>query len=153
MTMSICAECLEPAEETTWDDGFYYDYGSITNAWHSETRSGSDCCGADLLEGTVFLDVTSVHTARKDHFNKAGKLIVAKGQRYRKSLKKGYYIDDSGEHCGIYKLHKEALRTPKPRPPAPKVEAPKKRGIVFVQPSMAEDAQSAAMEWGGLDYP
>jgi hypothetical protein len=110
--MSICSSCYEECEEVTIKDGFYYDYGSISNAWHDESYDGSSCCGEPVVEGCVFLEVSSTHTARKDHYNRKGELTISKGDIYRLYLRKGYYIED-GIHHAIYDYRKSVIQRKK----------------------------------------
>jgi hypothetical protein len=100
----VCASCLCECEEVPVDNSFDDQFGLVT-VWDV----GSDCCGADCFEGKVFLDSSSTHTARKDHTNKAGKVIVQAGQRYRAHIIKGYYVED-GEHKGICEYSKTLLK-------------------------------------------
>ena len=97
----ICESCLCACTEVALDESFSDSFGLVTN-W----AIGSGCCGADVLEGHIFLDKVSIHTARKDH--KDGKVLV--GQRYRQHITKGYYIDSSGEHHGICDISKKILK-------------------------------------------
>jgi hypothetical protein len=99
--MSICSSCYEECSEVEIKDGFYYDYGSITGAWHDESYAGSSCCGEPVLEGCIFLEKSGRCIARKDHEER-----IKKGDLYRWSLKKGYYIDDDGKHEPIYEYSK-----------------------------------------------
>jgi hypothetical protein len=110
--MTICSSCKEECSEVEIKDGFYYDYGSITGAWHDESYAGSSCCGEPILEGKVFFEKSSVHTARKDHKNRKGEITIHKGDIYRSSLTKGYYIDD-GVHEPIYEYSKRVIQRKK----------------------------------------
>jgi len=97
----ICGDCLCECEEVEVDESFSDSFGLVT-AW----GVGSSCCGGECYEGEIFLDRTTRHTARKDH--KDGK--IKKGQRYKAHITKGYYIDDSGKHHGIYEYSKRVLQ-------------------------------------------
>ena len=99
----ICSSCLCECQEVGVDESFSDQFGLVT-AW----GTGSDCCGAEVFEGHIFLDETSIHTARKDH--KDGR--VKAGERYRKNVRKGYYIDDAGTHHGIFEVTKRVLTNP-----------------------------------------
>ena len=105
MSYGICACCHEECDEGHFDDGFHYDYGSITNAYHSVTYTASTCCEAEVLDGSIFLDKTTTQVARKDHTNDKGEVIVQKGQKYRYRIVKGYCVED-GQHIGIFKVRK-----------------------------------------------
>jgi flavoprotein len=96
----ICGSCLDECNETGIDESFSDAFGLVT-CW----GVGSDCCEAEVYEGRIFLDEVSYHTARKDH--KDGK--VKAGQRYRSRVRKGYYIDDSGKHYGIFEVEKKVV--------------------------------------------
>jgi len=100
MGEGICESCLCECREVGVDESFSDSFGLVTD-W----GVGSDCCGSEVLKGTIFLDKTSTHTARKDH--KDGKVKI--GQRYRQKIVKGYYVDDSGKHHGIYEITKKVL--------------------------------------------
>ena len=103
-TDCVCLCCLEECDEVGVDESFGDSFGNVT-CW----GTGSSCCGGEVAEGRIFFQQTDVYTARKDHYNKRGKLIIKAGQRYRRTLKKGYYVDDRGEHHGIFNLTKKAL--------------------------------------------
>jgi hypothetical protein len=105
--MSICSSCYEECSEVEIKDGFYYDYGDICGAWHDESYAGSSCCGEPVVEGAVFFEKTSTHIARKDH----EKSKIHKGDLYRSTLRKGYYIDEDGSHNAIYEYSKRLLLT------------------------------------------
>jgi hypothetical protein len=101
----ICLGCYEQCSEAPVDNSFSDGFGYVTD-W----GVGSSCCGEEVAEGKIFLHQTMVHVARKDHVNQDGRVIVAKGQRYRKTITKGYYEDpDDGEHHGIFLVVKKAL--------------------------------------------
>ena len=101
----ICLDCKEECKEVNIRDGFYYDYGSISGAWHDESFAGSSCCGGEVVEGKVFPDKAAWHTARKDHLTKTGKVFIKKGEVYRSRIIKGYYVED-GIHKPIVEYHK-----------------------------------------------
>jgi hypothetical protein len=100
----ICGSCLEECEETGVDDSFDDAFGNVT-CW----GVGSSCCGSECFEGAIFLDRCRDYTARKDHLDSEGNVKIAKGQRYRSTIKKGYYIED-GEHKGIYEYSKKPIK-------------------------------------------
>jgi len=52
----------------------------------------------------IFLEKTTTHTARKDHYYK-GKLKVKKGNKYQATIIKGVEISE-GERTGIYEYRK-----------------------------------------------
>ena len=106
--MNICSDCYSEAEWAQWDDGFYYDYGSITNAWHSEMVEGSTCCEAKVLEGKVVVDRVSKHVARKDHMD-GDRVVVRKGSKYEYTYRKGYVVEDDGGHKGFVVVEKRVL--------------------------------------------
>jgi hypothetical protein len=107
--MSICISCKEECEEVTIKDGFYYDYGSISNAWHDESYDGSSCCGEPVVIGKIFFEKNSTHTARKEHKNSEGEVIIKPGDVYGLYLRKGYYVDDDGTHQAIYEYRKRVI--------------------------------------------
>jgi len=105
----ICSDCKEPCDEVTRDDGFSYDYGSITNAYHSQQYESSDCCDAPACEGNSHTTRT-IHKARKDHFHHTtGKLLVSKGKRYIKWYTVGWFINDQGVSQGIKQITKREM--------------------------------------------
>lgn len=106
----ICSSCHEDCEKVVIKDGFYYDYGSITNAWHDESYEGSSCCGEQVLKGKIFLDKSSYHISRKDHKNSDGKVFIRSGDLYCSEIRKGYYIDDDGRHA-IHEYDKYLIMT------------------------------------------
>jgi len=97
----VCMGCLTECEEVGVDESFSDSFGLVED-W----GVGSSCCGEEVCQGNIFLDKVSFHTARKDH--KDGKIL--KGQRYRQHITKGYYIDDSGEHHGIFDISKKVIK-------------------------------------------
>lgn len=100
----ICSCCLHETELVPIDNSYDDLFGTITDwTW------GSRCCEAEVLEGEIFLDHTSTHTAQKDHVVN-GKVIVAKGQRYNSRVIKGYYIDETGNHKGIFLVEKRTIK-------------------------------------------
>jgi hypothetical protein len=101
-TDCICLGCLEECEEVPIDDSFSDGFGNV-ECW----STGSSCCGSEVGQGRIFLDRTTYHTARKDH--KDGK--VKAGQRYKARIRKGYAIDDDGNHIGIYEYIKRVLQS------------------------------------------
>ena len=94
----ICSKCKEECEERIIDASFSDSFGHVED-WESD---GSYCCGAEICQGNIYLDQTTFHVARRDH--KDG--YIKKGDRYRKDVKKGYYIDEDGKHHGIFKASK-----------------------------------------------
>ena len=101
----ICTACGEECHEVSHDDSFDHEFG-IEHCSHM----ASDCCDAPLAEeGSIFLDKTSTHTARKDHVDKDGKVVVRVGHKYRATLRKGYYVDDDGVRHGIFEYTKKEV--------------------------------------------
>jgi len=105
----ICRDCLSECQEVEFKDGFFYDYGSITGAWHDESGTGSDCCHAEVAEGRIWLDRTTDHVARKDHLTPAGNVHIAKGQRYRCTIRKGYMVKADGGREAIFEIYKGVI--------------------------------------------
>ena len=105
----ICLDCKGECKQVNIQDGFYYDYGSISGAWHDESYAGSSCCGAEVVQGKVFLDKSSWHKASKDHTDNNGKVVVKKGEYYLARIIKGYYIED-GTHKPIIEYYKRPKR-------------------------------------------
>ena len=101
----ICSSCLEVCSETGIDDSFGDSFGNV-ECW----SVGSDCCDAECFEGKIFVDRCRVHIARKNHLNSEGIVIIPIGQKYRSTIKKGYYVED-GEHKGIYEYSKTKIKT------------------------------------------
>ena len=101
----ICESCECECEEVAIDESFSDGFGNVT-CW----STGSDCCGASCLDGKIFVDSTSFHTARKNHLDKKGNIVIKAGERYRANIKKGYYIDGNGEHQGIYEYYKTKIK-------------------------------------------
>lgn len=95
----ICSSCLQECEEVPVDDSFDDQFGNVT-CW----GSGSDCCGAECLEGRIFMYKSSIHVARKDD----PKRKIKAGDRYRATLTKGYYVE-YGQHNGIYNYTKRVI--------------------------------------------
>jgi type II secretory ATPase GspE/PulE/Tfp pilus assembly ATPase PilB-like protein len=88
----ICSQCKEECNEQVIDASFSDSFGWVED-WES---NGSQCCGATIFQGKIYLHQVTFHKARKDH--KDG--LILKGDHYRKEVKKGYYIED-GVHKGI----------------------------------------------------
>jgi hypothetical protein len=102
----ICTCCKEEARERVIDASFSDPFGNVED-WDTD---GSECCGAQLAEGHIWLDKETTHVARKDHLNDDGKVVIAKGEKYRTHIIKGYWIDpDTGKRNGIYKYSKWKL--------------------------------------------
>jgi hypothetical protein len=102
----ICLDCYGECTKEHISDGFYYDYGSISGAWHDESYEGSSCCGAEAAEGQVWLDRVTTHVAKKDHKGEGGRIYIKAGERYTSRLVKGWHTTDSGEHAPIYQYTK-----------------------------------------------
>ena len=96
----ICGGCLCECEEVGVDESFDDAFGTCED-W----GVGSDCCGAEVYEGSIWFDATTKHTARKDH--KDGK--VKAGQKYSQRVIKGYYIDNEDLHHGIFEIIKKVI--------------------------------------------
>ena len=114
----ICSYCFEPTETVEIEDGIgdYEFWGA--KGFHSCIIEGSRCCGEDVVEGKVFLNKKSRHTARKDLFPLSnGSFRVLKGQRYESHIVKGYYIDGSGQHLAINEYWGYILPDPVPAQP------------------------------------
>ena len=106
----ICASCGRECEEETSDEGIgpYEFWGS--RGVHHDYQQVSSCCGeAVYAKGKVYLDRHSVHTARKDHVDKYGKVVISKGQRYSKHILKSYAVDENGKHLGFISIKKTLL--------------------------------------------
>jgi hypothetical protein len=103
----ICSSCGNECEEVGRDNGFYYQAGSISG-YHEDVEYGSDCCGEEVLDGKVYLDKSSVHTAKKNHFQN-GKIVVAEGKKYRKNIMKSFGVDGDGKRTGFIKISKRAM--------------------------------------------
>ena len=99
----ICSSCLEEVEEVPIDNSYDDNFGTIED-W----GTGSPCCEAEVLEGSIFLDKLSHHVAKKDHVDEKGYTIVKKGQRYQSRIVKGYYID-CGHHKAIFNITKKVI--------------------------------------------
>lgn len=100
----ICSCCLEGATEKAIDNSFSDQFGQVAS-WDV----GSDCCKADVFEGAITFEKISIHTAKKDHSDKRGTVLVKQGQRYRCRYARGYYIDTDGNHKGIVHINKTPL--------------------------------------------
>lgn len=96
----ICGACHCECDEVGVDHSFSDGFGTCED-WDI----GSSCCDASVYKGKIFLDTTTVHTARKDH--KDGK--VKAGQKYRQRVVKGYFIDDEDLHQGIFDIVKKVI--------------------------------------------
>ena len=99
--IGICSSCLCECQEVGVDNSFSDLFGNVED-W----GIGSECCDAEVYDGNIWLDKTSIHTARKDH--KDGK--VKAGQRYRQRIQKGYYMDEQGNHFGIFEITKRIIK-------------------------------------------
>lgn len=100
----ICSYCLQECCEVPVDNSFDDQFGVVTD-W----GVGSSCCGSEVWNGSIFLDASSVHTARKDHLNNKGEVVIAKGERYKATIRKGYAIDEDGKHHGICIYRKKKI--------------------------------------------
>jgi hypothetical protein len=100
----ICSACMDECSEVGVDES-YDDHFGVVTVW----GRGSDCCEAEVWDGEIFLRRSKVHTARKDHLNADGRVIIAKGERYKATLRKGYAIDEDGKHHGIFEYRKKKV--------------------------------------------
>jgi len=102
----ICSCCLEEAEEICYDESFSDEFGLVRDCSVS-----SSCCSSEVYDGKIWLDKTTEQVAKKDHFID-GKLIVAKGQRYLKRIRKGWFVNPLlNEKTGIFKVDKWIPKT------------------------------------------
>lgn len=102
----VCHSCFENFEESgVLDDSFDDHFGTVS--------CYSSCCphcgDEDYTEGKVWLNKQSIHTASKDHFDKHGNVKISKGDKYKATFIKGYYIDENGLHKGLYEYTKRKL--------------------------------------------
>jgi hypothetical protein len=98
----ICLSCYDECEAIATDESFDDSFGNVTD-WSGPV---SDCCQAEIGEdGKIFLDKSSVHTARRDHAD--GKIKT--GDRYRKYIRKGWVIEDSQKR-GIFVINKKVIK-------------------------------------------
>jgi len=97
----FCSSCGKECHEVASDNSFTDGFGEVTN-W----SVGSNCCDAEVFTGTIFLNKVTTRTARKDYLNNQGKVYIKKGQKYKASIKKGYYVDNKGKHHGIFEYNK-----------------------------------------------
>ena len=69
-----------------------------------------DCSDMHCEKDGVFTTASQVtiHTARNDHFDKHGRLIVKKGRKYRKYYSHGYRIESDGTRVGFKNIFKVA---------------------------------------------
>ena len=86
----VCLDCYEEFGETGVEDNSFDDaFGHV--------RDFHPCCpycgGGNYTTGKIWLYTVNTHTARKDHYDKKGRLVVRKGKRYQATLVKGYTID------------------------------------------------------------
>lgn len=100
----FCSSCGKECVETAIDNSFGDSFGYVTD-W----AVGSYCCEAEAYKGTIYLDTVTTRTARKDHLNKKGEVIIKAGQKYRAYVKKGFYVDDKGKHHGHFEYRKVAI--------------------------------------------
>ncbi len=109
--VGICTECGAEADGVTVDEGIgSYEYWGMRGT-HHDYRTVSKCCEADLAEeGGVVVDMTTEHTARKDHTNEHGRVIVRKGHRYRKHYRRSWYVNDEGDTCGVVFIEKQEVQ-------------------------------------------
>ena len=97
----ICLSCLEKAKEVPIKENFDDQFGRVEH-W----STGSDCCGGEVAEGKIWLDETTTQVAKKNYFLN-NKIIVKSGQKYRKHIRKGYYIDpNTEERKGIFEIRR-----------------------------------------------
>jgi len=107
--MAICSFCLEETDPHTIDQGIgYSEFGSSASI-HTDIVEVSTCCDSPIFEGHIYSDEKSEPTANKNHYNKDGNLIVAKGQKYECRRIMGYYIDSEGERQQISKVYKKPI--------------------------------------------
>ena len=97
----ICGCCFSECDEVPVDDSFSDQFGNV-NCW----SVGSSCCGSETFQGRIFFHKSTIHTARKDHA-KGG---IKAGQKYRSIIEKGYYIDENGQHNGIFNYTKKLIK-------------------------------------------
>ena len=98
----ICLSCYDECEATAEDNSFDDSFGFVTDF----SGPVSDCCLAEIGEdGKIFLDKSSVHTARRDHAD--GKIKT--GDRYRKHIRKGWVVEDN-EKRGIFVVEKKVIK-------------------------------------------
>ena len=97
LTTGICGYCHQECDEEARESGFEDGFGYV-----SDCEVVSSCCGSNVYKGKIFTNTSSVHIARKDH--KDG--TIKKGDKYRSSFIKGYYIDDNDNHHGILEYTK-----------------------------------------------
>jgi len=94
----ICLCCLNEAEGKAVDNSFSDHFGLVSN-WDW----GTVCCESGIAEGKIWLDDTTVQVAAKDYKDERGKVLVSKGERYHKRIKKGFYVDpETKKHVGIF---------------------------------------------------
>jgi len=101
----ICSNCHRLADAKNIDESYDDAFGTVY-----DFSIGSECCAEPLYDGNIFLERETVHIARKDHYRKRktseDELIIKKGGKYKYRIRKGYYIDDSGTHHGIFQMFK-----------------------------------------------
>lgn len=100
----ICSSCCEECKSIVVDDSFADSFGEV-----SCYSIGSSCCEAEVLQGRIFLDKTTIHTASKDIIRK-GKVIVQKGEKYRYHIRKGYTVDEDGKRGGFTIIEKSPIK-------------------------------------------
>lgn len=91
----ICSSCCKECKSVVVDDSFDDAFGEV-----SCYSIGSSCCEAEVLQGRIFLNKTTIHTASKDIIRKE-KVIVQKGEKYRYHIRKGYTVDEDGKRGGF----------------------------------------------------
>ena len=99
----FCSSCGEPCSEVNIDESFRDLFGQV-----SDWSVGSDCCEAEVCGGAIFLDKQTIHTAQKDHRDKKGNITIRSGQKYKATIRKGYFVRD-GEHVGFFRYTKNVL--------------------------------------------
>lgn len=100
----ICSSCCQKCESIVVNDSFNDAFGEV-----SSYSIGSSCCEAEVLQGKVFLDKTTIHTASKDIIRN-NKVIVQKGQKYRYHIRKGYTVDEDGKKDGFIIVDKIPMK-------------------------------------------
>ena len=103
----ICTACGEECGGKVLDEGIgSYEYWGAKGV-HHDYRTVSDCCEEDIAEeGSVVVDETKIHMARKDHLDSKGQVIVHAGHKYRRRYFRSWFVDRDGERKGVVHIEK-----------------------------------------------
>lgn len=98
-----CVACYENFTETGSNPDGCDDHFGGSSWW---TECCPHCGSEEFIDGKIFLHKQGTRIAKKDHYDKNGKLIVTKGQKYKYRLIKGYEVNKKYKHIPYYRYSK-----------------------------------------------